>query len=118
VTYATRTTRYGGVIIALFLVWHLLDLSVGVANPDFDAGSPYHNVVVDFRVWWINVIYIVAVAMVGMHIQHGFASAAQSLGVRTAGTERAIRIAGTALAIAITVGFVSVPIGVMTGLVR
>jgi succinate dehydrogenase / fumarate reductase, cytochrome b subunit len=114
-TYATRTMRYGGVIIALFLVWHLLDLTIGVANPDFDAGRPYHNVVVDFRVWWINVIYIVAIVLVGLHIQHGFASAAQSLGLKTG---RRLNIAGTALAVIITAGFIAVPVGVMTGLVR
>ena len=51
--------RWGGVIIALFLVWHILDLTAGVTNPNFDKGSPYHNVVADFQVWWINVIYFV-----------------------------------------------------------
>ena len=38
-TFATRTMRWGGVIIALFLVWHILDLTAGVTNPHFDKGS-------------------------------------------------------------------------------
>lgn len=116
-TYATRTMRYGGVIVGLFLIWHILDLTVGRLNPDFRAGHPYHNVVADFRVWWINVIYIVAVVLVGLHLEHGVASAARSLGVTTARREHVIRVGSTLLAAAITAGFVAVPIGVMTGLV-
>jgi succinate dehydrogenase / fumarate reductase cytochrome b subunit len=115
--FATRTMRWGGIILALFIVWHLLDLTVGVTNPDFAAGRPYHNVVADFQVWWINIIYIVAVLMVGLHINHGFWSASQTLGLNRPARDRAIRTVGTTLAVTITVGFIAVPIGVMTGLV-
>jgi len=93
-----------------------VDLTAGVANPDFDKGGPYHNVVVDFQVWWINLIYIVAVVLLGVHVNHGFWSAAQTLGFsRTRG--RAVKVIGSSLAVAITLGFVLVPIGVMSGLV-
>jgi len=118
-SFATRTMRWGGIVIALFLVWHILDLTAGVVNPDFAKASPYHNVVVDFQVWWINVIYIVAVLMVGLHINHGFWSAAQTLGLSNRSARNAaIRTVGSALALAITLGFLAVPIGVMTGLVH
>lgn len=117
-SFATHTMRWGGLIIALFIVWHLLDLTVGVTNPDFESGRPYHNVVVDFQVWWINAIYIVGVVMVGLHINHGFWSATQTLGVNRSSRDVAIRAIGTTLAVAITAGFLAVPIGVMTGLVR
>jgi succinate dehydrogenase / fumarate reductase, cytochrome b subunit len=116
-TFATRTMRWGGVILALFIVWHLLDLTVGVANPDFAAGKPYHNVVVDFQVWWINVIYLAALAALGLHINHGFWSAAQTLGINRPSRDRLIRTVGSTLAIVITAGFALVPIAVMTGLV-
>jgi succinate dehydrogenase / fumarate reductase cytochrome b subunit len=114
-TFATRTMRYGGVILALFIVWHLLDLTVGVVNPDFAANSPYHNVVKDFQVWWINLIYIVAVVLLGVHINHGFWSAGQTLGFSRRG--RAVKVVGSTLAVAVTLGFVLVPVGVMSGLV-
>jgi succinate dehydrogenase / fumarate reductase cytochrome b subunit len=113
-TYATRTMRWGGIIVALFVIWHLLDLSFGLVNPRFAAGRPYRNVVVDFQVWWINLIYIVAVVLVGLHIQHGIASAARTLG----SANIKIQVVGTAIAAFITLGFIAVPIGVMTGLVR
>ena len=114
-SFATRTMRWGGVIIALFLVWHLLDLTVGVTNPDYVAGSPYHNVVADFQVWWINLVYIIGVLMVGLHINHGFWSAAATLGF---GGRARVGLVGSVLAVVITVGFLAVPVGVMIGLVR
>lgn len=117
-SFATHTMRWGGVIVAVFVVWHLLDLTAGVLNPDFTPGHPYQAVVADFRVWWINIIYIVGVVMVGLHINHGFWSAAQTLGVNRPVRDAAIRVTGTALALVITVGFLTVPIGVMTGLVH
>jgi succinate dehydrogenase / fumarate reductase, cytochrome b subunit len=118
-TFATRTMRWGGVIIAVFLVWHILDLTAGVTNPDFDKGSPYHNVVADFQVWWINVIYFVGVIAIGLHIHHGFWSATRTLGLsRRPGRDAAVRAVGSTMAVAITLGFLAVPIGVMTGLVR
>jgi succinate dehydrogenase / fumarate reductase cytochrome b subunit len=116
-SFATRTMRWGGIILALFIIWHLLDLTVGVTNPDFVTGRPYHNVVADFQIWWINIIYIVPVLMLGLHINHGFWSASQTLGLNRPARDRAIRTVGSTLAVTITVGFLAVPIGVMTGLV-
>lgn len=114
-TFATSTMRWGGVILALFVVWHVLDLTVGVVNPDFQAGRPYHNVVVDFQVWWVNLVYIGAVLALGLHINHGFWSAAQTLGINRPARDRTIRVVGSTLALAITAGFAIVPVGVMTG---
>lgn len=108
------TMRWGGATLAVFVVWHLLDLTVGVANRDYVAGDPYHNVVADFSVWWVNVIYCVALLMLGLHLDHGIASAARTLGL--AGTW--IRTVSRTTAIVIAGGFVLVPLGVMIGLVK
>jgi succinate dehydrogenase / fumarate reductase cytochrome b subunit len=117
-SFATSTMRWGGIIIGLFVVWHILDLTVGVVNPHFIAGQPYQNVVADFEVWWINVIYIVALVALGLHIDHGFRSAARTLGFERPGRARAVRWAGAGLALAISLGFIAVPVGVMTGVVH
>jgi len=116
--FATSTMRWGGIIIALFVVWHILDLTVGVVNPHFVSGQPYQNVVVDFRVWWINIVYITALVALGFHINHGFRSAARTLGVERPNRAQAIRWAGTGLALGISLGFIAVPVGVMTGVVH
>jgi succinate dehydrogenase / fumarate reductase, cytochrome b subunit len=117
-SYATRTMRWGGVIVALFVVWHILDLTTGTVNPDFESGEPYHNIVETFSTWYGNAIYIVSMLAIGLHIRHGFYSAALTLGAGGGRTrDRALRLTANGLALVLTVGFLSVPIGVMTGLV-
>ncbi|MEU5217107.1 succinate dehydrogenase [Streptomyces sp. NPDC020807] len=117
-SYATRTMRWGGIILALFIVWHILDLTTGTVHPGgFEEGKPYQNVVDTFSTWYGNVIYIVAMLAVGLHVRHGFWSAAQTLGVGSARRERLLKTLANALAVALTAGFVSVPVAVMTGVV-
>ncbi|MDQ7802976.1 succinate dehydrogenase cytochrome b subunit [Amycolatopsis sp. A133] len=117
-TFAVRTMRWGGATLALFVVWHILDFTVGAVNRDFVPGDPYHNLVADFQVWWVNVIYLVALAMLGLHIHHGFASAARTLGVTRPRRERAIRIIGSTTAVVVAGGYALVPVAIMTGLVH
>ncbi|WP_329042298.1 succinate dehydrogenase cytochrome b subunit [Streptomyces sp. NBC_00178] len=117
-SYATRTMRYGGVILALFIVWHILDLTTGTVHTGgFQHGHPYQNVIDTFSTWWGNVVYIVAVTALGLHVQHGFWSAAQTLGVGNATRDRVLKTLSNALAVVLTAGFVSVPVAVMTGVV-
>ncbi|MFF3749431.1 succinate dehydrogenase [Streptomyces sp. NPDC002018] len=117
-SYATRTMRWGGIILGLFLVWHLLDLTTGTAHPGgFQPGHPYQNVVDTFSTWYGNAVYIVAVLALGLHVLHGFWSAAQTLGVGSAARERALKTTAGLLAFALTAGFVAVPVAVMTGVV-
>ncbi|MFB8079153.1 succinate dehydrogenase [Streptomyces sp. NPDC056013] len=117
-SYATRTMRWGGIILALFIVWHVLDLTTGTVHPGgFEEGKPYHNVVDTFSTWYGNVIYIVAMLAVGLHVRHGFWSAAQTLGIGSARRERLLRGLADILALVLTAGFISVPVAVMTGVV-
>lgn len=116
--YATRTMRWGGIILGLFIVWHLLDLTALTLNPRGQAGHPYENVVADFGVWYADVIYIVAMLALGLHIRHGFWSAAQTLGAGSTRRDTALRFTADALAFVLTAGFIAVPVAVMTGWVR
>ncbi|MCM2429010.1 succinate dehydrogenase cytochrome b subunit [Streptomyces sp. RKAG337] len=116
-SYATRTMRWGGVILALFIVWHLLDLTTLTVNPRGQAHHPYENIVADFRNWYADVFYIVAMLALGLHIRHGFWSAAQTLGANNARRDRALKALANALALVLTCGFIAVPVAVMTGVV-
>jgi succinate dehydrogenase / fumarate reductase cytochrome b subunit len=116
-SYATRTMRWGGVILGLFIVWHILDLTTLTVNPRGQAGHPYENVVADFRVWWVDVVYIVAMLALGLHIRHGFWSAAQTLGAVNKRRDRALKTTANVLAAVLTAGFIVVPVAVMSGLV-
>lgn len=117
-SYATRTMRWGGVILALFIVWHVLDLTTGTVHPGFQPGHPYANVVATFSTWYGNVVYIVAMLALGLHVQHGFASAAQTLGLHGPRRVRLVKNLGNVLAVLLAAGFIAVPVGVMTGVVK
>ncbi|WP_405997293.1 succinate dehydrogenase [Streptomyces sp. NBC_00829] len=116
-SYATRTMRWGGIILALFIVWHLLDLTTLTVNENAEPGHPYENVVATFSTWYGNVVYIVAMLAVGLHVRHGFWSAAQTLGVGNATRDRVLKTVANLLALVLTAGFISVPVAVMTGMV-
>jgi succinate dehydrogenase / fumarate reductase cytochrome b subunit len=119
-SYAARTMRWGGVIILLFVVYHLLDLTTGTLNPVGDPRHPYANVVADFAPgrWYVTLFYTLAVVAVGFHLRHGIYSAARTLGQRTARGEVAVRATALILSVLLVVGYLSVPFAVITGLVN
>ncbi|MER7585298.1 succinate dehydrogenase cytochrome b subunit [Kitasatospora sp. NPDC097691] len=117
-SYATRTMRWGGVILALFIVWHILDLTTLTVNPAAEEGHPYQNVVASFGRWYVDVFYVLAMLAVGLHVRHGFWSAAQTLGANNARRDRALKLTANGLALVLTAGFLSVPVAVMTGVVK
>ncbi|HCA84403.1 MAG TPA: succinate dehydrogenase [Streptomyces sp.] len=116
-SYATRTMRWGGVVLGLFIVWHILDLTTLAVNPRAQPHHPYENVVASFSTWYGAGLYIVAVLALCLHVRHGFWSAAQTLGAGSARRDRALKTAADVLAAALTIGFLSVPVAVVTGLV-
>ncbi|HYK81886.1 MAG TPA: succinate dehydrogenase cytochrome b subunit [Gemmatimonadales bacterium] len=117
-TYAARTMRWGGVLIFCYVVYHLLDLSFGVANPRFVAGDAYHNLVASFLRWPVAAAYSGAMVAVGLHIYHGLWSAGQTLGLNRPPSVQWRRWAAGAVAGLITVGYVSIPLAVLAGIVR
>ena len=118
-SYAARTMRWGGVIILLFIVYHILDLTTGTLNPVGDRQHPYANVVADFAPgrWYVTLFYTLAIVAVGLHLRHGLFSAVRSLGQRTLRGERLARAAALVLSVVLVVGYLSVPFAVLTGLV-
>ncbi|MFI7546234.1 succinate dehydrogenase cytochrome b subunit [Actinoplanes sp. NPDC049599] len=118
-SYAARTMRWGGVIILLFVIYHILDLTTGTLNPNGAPGQPYANVTADFTParWYVTVFYTLAILAVGFHLRHGLFSAVRTLGQRTARGERIARGAALLLSVVLVAGYLSVPFAVLTGLV-
>lgn len=116
-TYAARTMRWGGVIIALFIVYHLLHLTTGHAHRQFIKDDVYHNVVTGFQVWWVAAIYIIANLALGLHLYHGVWAMFSSVGVTHKRFDHWRRGFATAFAVIITVANISFPLTVLTGLV-
>jgi succinate dehydrogenase / fumarate reductase cytochrome b subunit len=119
-SYAARTMRWGGVIILLFVIYHILDLTTGTLNPNGEPGHPYANVVADFAPgrWYVTLFYTLAIVAVGFHLRHGLFSAVRTLGQQTARGERIARATALALSVILVVGYLSVPFAVLTGWVK
>lgn len=118
-SYAARTMRWGGVIVLLFVIYHILDLTTLTLNPKGETGHPYANVVADFAPgrWYVTLFYTVAIVAVGLHLRHGLWSAVRTLGQQTARGERIARTTALVLSLVLVVGYLSVPFAVLTGLV-
>lgn len=115
--YAVHTMRYGGIIIALYVVWHLLDMTFLVVNPAGRDATPYERVIQDFQPshWYITAFYVVAVLLVGLHLRHGIWSAVQTLGFRTPRNDRALRALAATIGAVVALGFIAVPVSVTFG---
>jgi len=117
-SYASRTMRWGGVVLALYVVYHLLHFTWGSVHPDFRPGDVYHNLLVAFRSWPVVLGYAVAVGALALHLYHGVWSAMQTLGLSHPRYNAYRRTAAGVVAGAIFVGFLSVPAAVLVGLLR
>lgn len=115
--YASRTMRWGGLAIFLFLVFHLMDFTWGV-HPKFIRGDVYHNVVVGFQRPVVTIVYLLAMVALGLHLYHGTWSTMQTLGVIRARLDKWIRGLALLLAIAIPLGYSVVPLAVQFKIVK
>lgn len=116
---SSRTMRWGGVTLLLFITWHLLHFTVPKINVTGGAtNNPYVLLVESFDVWWLSLIYLAAMVALGLHLHHGVWSAGQTLGLtNTQRARTAWKRAGLVLAVVVAGGYSLVPLAVMTGIV-
>jgi succinate dehydrogenase / fumarate reductase, cytochrome b subunit len=120
-TYAALTMRWSGVIVVLFIVYHVLHLTLGAVSfrpGEFVHLSVYHNLVAAFSLWYVTLIYVVGMACVCLHLEHGLWSMFQTLGWNNARTTRPLQILSRGLALVVFAGFISAPVAVLAGWVR
>ena len=115
--FASRTMRWTGIIVALFIIFHLADLTWGPANPDFVRGDPYDNLFNSFERVPVAIIYILAMLALGFHIFHGAWSMFQSLGLNNPRWNIWRRYFAVGFAVLITVGNIAMPLLITTGAV-
>lgn len=119
-TYAARTMRWGGVILVLFLVFHILQFTAMVVRTGFAANAtPYQAFVVSFSQWWLVLLYAVWLVAVCLHVRHGFWSAFATLGANTSPKARLI-LNGVAYTVAVLlfVGFLMAPVAALIGVIN
>ena len=121
-TVRSRMMRWGGVALLLFLVWHLLQFTILKFNvgPDTVAGESAGQLVISsFQVWWVVLIYVLALVALGMHLWHGVWSATQTLGwASTARARRNAKATATVIALVTAVGFALPPLAILFGIVK
>jgi succinate dehydrogenase / fumarate reductase cytochrome b subunit len=123
--FASRTMRWTGILVGLFVLWHLADLTWGFANNwgarssdgRFVRGDAYGNIVRSFERVPVTVLYIVANIALGIHLFHGVWSLFQSMGWNNPRFNQWRRHLATGFATIIVVGNVSFPIAVLAGIV-
>ncbi|MBM2615228.1 succinate dehydrogenase cytochrome b subunit [Actinoplanes sp. LDG1-06] len=118
-SYAARTMRWGGVIVLLFVIYHILDLTTLTLNPHGVTGEVYRNVAEDFAPsrWYVTLFYTLSIVAVGFHLRHGLWSAVRTLGLQSPRGEIYARATALVLSVVLVVGYLSVPFAVLVGLV-
>jgi succinate dehydrogenase / fumarate reductase cytochrome b subunit len=116
--FASRTMRWTGIIVAIFLVWHLADLTWGWANPDFIRGAAYWNIDTSLSRWPVALLYIAGNLALGVHLFHGTWSLFQSMGWNNPRFNQWRKGLAAGVATVVVVGNCSFPIAVLAGVVE
>ena len=117
-SYASFTLRWGGVVIFLYVIFHILNLTTGNIHPGGASPSSYDRLLNSMSVWWVVAVYTLAILAVGFHVRHGVWSALTTLGANTSQVvRRRLNIIAYIVAGLITVGFLLVPWSIVAGVI-
>ena len=127
----SRTMGLSGSILFAFIVFHVLHYTVRLTHPEYNQIEHYvlaesqkhvHDVytmiIMGFEVKWISVLYIISMALLCLHLTHGVSSIFQTLGLRNSSWKPRLDALATSYGWIVFVGFVSVPISVLAGVVK
>ncbi|MGN6414397.1 succinate dehydrogenase cytochrome b subunit [Flexivirga sp.] len=121
-SFSSRWMRWGGTFLLLFVIWHLLQFTIVKFNVGSGGNTtaithdPYELTVHAFNVWWVTLIYVLAMIALGMHLRHGIWSAAQTLGFTSTVRARTIaNVVAVVVALIVAVGFVIPPLAIAFG---
>jgi succinate dehydrogenase / fumarate reductase cytochrome b subunit len=118
-TLASRLMRWGGVVVAVYIVFHILHFTVGVdALQAISHERVYSNVVAGFSNPAISLFYLVAMAAIGLHLFHGVWSSARTLGIARPSLRPLERRLAIVIAVAVWAGFSIIPVAVLAGIVH
>jgi succinate dehydrogenase / fumarate reductase cytochrome b subunit len=119
-TISSRTMRWGGALILIFLVLHILHFTTGDIRPAgvFSREDVYANLVTSFRIWWVALFYVIAMIALGLHLFHGTWSSVRSIGVSPASPQPLHRRVSLVIAVFVWAAFTAVPLAVFSGIVR
>lgn len=120
-TYASRTMRWGGVILLLFIVFHILDLTVGAAHTGAfeettaEHGHAYANAISGFQHPAVTIVYTLAMGALCLHLFHGIWSMFQTFGKNNKAVTQKLRTLAATISVAVCLGFLAMPWTIMLG---
>ena len=117
-SFASRSMRWTGILVVLFIAWHLADLTWGWLNPDYVYGEVYRNIDASLSRVPVAILYIAANIALGVHLFHGVWSLFQSMGWNNPRFNKWRRAVATGLATVVVVGNVSFPIMTLAGVIE
>lgn len=117
-TWASRTMRVTGPLLLVFIVFHLLDLTVGTLNPGFEEGMVYRNLKASLTRTWVAGFYLLAVGSLAFHLYHGIWSLFQTVGISQPRYESFGRKVSTIFTVVVAGGFALVPLAMLLGLLK
>ena len=127
-TLASRSMRWGGVLLLVFIVFHILHFTTGTvfpaaSTPDamypaFSHGDVYGNVIAAFRTPWVTAFYVVAMLFLLLHLFHGAWSSVRTLGLVRPSVDPQQRRVATVIAVVVWLGFSVIPVAVLLGVIR
>ena len=119
-TIPSRTMRWGGALLLVFIVVHILHFTTGTIRPAgaFSSEDVYANVVTSFRIWWVALFYVIAMIALGLHLFHGAWSSMRSIGVSPPSPRPLHRKLSLAIAVLVWAAFTAIPVAVLSGIVR
>lgn len=120
-TTSSRTMYWGGISLFFYVIYHLLHFTFGAASPiaqGFRQEQVYQNMVASFQNPVMSGVYILAMGALGMHLFHGLYSLFQTLGFNHPAYMPRIRLGAKVFASVVVLGFVSIPVAVLAGLVK
>jgi succinate dehydrogenase / fumarate reductase cytochrome b subunit len=125
-TWASRTMRWGGVLLLVFIVLHILHFTTQDVDPAgwrsrLDGAGRhdvYGNLVASFRIWWVAAFYVLAMIFLGLHLYHGAWSSVRTLGYAKPSPNPLHRRIALVVALVIWLGFTIVPLGVLAGVIH
>ena len=125
-TLASRTMRWGGVLLLAFIIFHILHFTTEQVDPAGWRGrldpaghrDVYGNIVASFHIWWVALFYVVAMIFLGLHLYHGAWSSMRTLGYAKPSPYPLHRRIALVVAVVVWLGFTIVPLAVLAGALR
>jgi succinate dehydrogenase / fumarate reductase cytochrome b subunit len=116
-TFASRSMTITGPLLLVFIIYHILHMTTGTVHSHFQEGAVYHNLITGLR-GIVGLVYIVAMIMLAFHLWHGVWSMFQTLGAPEDRNNSLARRFATVFTLVVTLGFIAVPLAVVTGFIK